>query len=166
MNIANSITLFRIFGTISIIALKPFSKVFFTVYTLCGISDALDGFVARKTHTVSEFGSKLDSVADLFFYAVMICKILPAVYDTLNFAVWYFTVAVMIVKVALYVFHTVKNKTFMSNHTILNKITGFCVFLFPYLFHSTEIAGEFCILTCVISIIASFEEFVHKVNQK
>lgn len=165
MNIANMITAFRILGTVAMMGLKPFSKVFFTVYTLCGISDVLDGLVARKTNTVSEFGSKLDSVADLFFYFVMICKILPAVYDSLPFTIWYFTFAVIVVKITLYVVHTVKNRTFMSNHTIMNKITGFCVFLIPYLFRLTNIAAEFCIVTCVISIVASVEEFLHKVRR-
>lgn len=31
---------------------------------IAGMTDALDGFIARKTGTVTEYGSKLDSIAD------------------------------------------------------------------------------------------------------
>lgn len=38
----------------------------------------MDGAVARKTGSVSKFGSKLDSVADFVFIVVCLIKILPA----------------------------------------------------------------------------------------
>ncbi len=37
----------------------------------------IDGTVARKTGTESEFGSKLDSTADLMFVTVCLLKLLP-----------------------------------------------------------------------------------------
>ena len=45
--------------------------------TISGLTDALDGWLARKLRCESAFGAKLDSVADLLFYAVMIFRILP-----------------------------------------------------------------------------------------
>ena len=64
-NLANIITSIRLIGAYVLIAFNPNGKYFIWVYTLCGITDVLDGFVARKLHTESELGSKLDSVADL-----------------------------------------------------------------------------------------------------
>ena len=34
------------------------------VIIICGITDFLDGFIARRFHMVSEFGKKLDPIAD------------------------------------------------------------------------------------------------------
>ena len=49
-NLANIITVSRIIISISIAFVIPFSSIFFLLYSYCGISDIIDGFVARKTH--------------------------------------------------------------------------------------------------------------------
>ena len=41
------------------------------------ISDMLDGFVARKTDTVSRFGARLDTIADFVLVIVCLVKLLP-----------------------------------------------------------------------------------------
>lgn len=76
LNIADIITLFRIAGTLSLIFLRPFSAGFFSVYALTGLTDVLDGWIARKTETASAFGARLDSIADLLFYAVAQFKLM------------------------------------------------------------------------------------------
>lgn len=53
-------------------------NLFFVLYILCGISDVLDGLIARALHTESEIGATLDSVADLIFAIMYIIKILPS----------------------------------------------------------------------------------------
>ena len=44
----------------------------------------IDGAVARKTGTVSEFGSRLDTIADIVFVAVCLIKVIPV----LDVPVW------------------------------------------------------------------------------
>lgn len=61
---ANIITAVRIVCSIALLFFPGFSPAFYTLYIVAGISDILDGTVARKTGTISEFGSKLDTVAD------------------------------------------------------------------------------------------------------
>ena len=39
--------------------------------------DVGDGIIARKTNSVSEFGSRFDSIADFVFVVVCLIKILP-----------------------------------------------------------------------------------------
>ena len=82
-NAANIITSLRIVATAIMIFMPTLSRRFFVAYTFAGITDVLDGFVASKTGTTSKFGSKLDSLADLFFYVSMMIKILP--YLTITF---------------------------------------------------------------------------------
>ena len=64
---ANIITIIRILCSIVLLFCPAFSSTFYAFYITAGISDMVDGWVARKTNTVSEFGSKLDTVADIIF---------------------------------------------------------------------------------------------------
>ena len=70
-NIADTITSVRIAASLLLLFLPLHSVGFFAIYTLTGLSDALDGWLARKTGTASDFGARLDSIADLLFYAVL-----------------------------------------------------------------------------------------------
>ena len=77
-NLANIITITRIIGTIIFFNLEVLSPMFYYVYIYCGLSDVIDGFVARKLNITSPIGSILDSISDLLFYTVMMIKILPS----------------------------------------------------------------------------------------
>ena len=56
----------------------------FIVYSVCGVSDVVDGTLARLTGSESSFGAKLDSIADILFYGVMILRLFPLLCQTLN----------------------------------------------------------------------------------
>ncbi len=158
-NLPNFITALRIIGTICLIFIEPFLKMFFLVYTIAGITDVLDGFVARITRTSSEFGAKLDSAADLLFYAVMILKILPNLLDFLPAGLWIFAAIIVGIRIASYILAGVKFHCFASLHTYLNKLTGFAVFLLPY-FYLTPYLNEYGVVLCLIALASSLEEFL------
>lgn len=61
---ANIITSSRILCSIVLLFFPVFSPWFYVLYLINGFTDMLDGTVARRTGSVSEFGSKLDTVAD------------------------------------------------------------------------------------------------------
>ena len=69
-SVANIVTCFRIVGSIVLLPISVFSLEFYITYLLCGLSDMIDGTIARKTNSASEFGSKLDTVADIIFVIV------------------------------------------------------------------------------------------------
>lgn len=54
-----------------------FSTAFYVLYGIAGFTDMIDGTVAGKTGTVSEFGSRLDTIADFVFVTVCLIKLLP-----------------------------------------------------------------------------------------
>ncbi len=66
MNIPNIITVFRIFLVPVIIWLiiDDDMKLAFCVFLLAGISDALDGFLAKRFRWQTELGAYLDPIAD------------------------------------------------------------------------------------------------------
>ena len=127
--IANIITVSRILGSIGLLFCPAFSVAFYTVYPFCGITDMVDGTIARKTNSVSETGARLDTVADIVFVAVCFAKILPLM--QLPFWLWLWIVAVAVIKTANIVWGLVRSKKLVSVHTLLNKATGFLLFLFP-----------------------------------
>lgn len=57
-NAPNFITFLRIIGALWLCFIRPFTTAFYVVYTICGISDMLDGWVARMTGSAGEFGAK------------------------------------------------------------------------------------------------------------
>ena len=60
---ADTITSMRMAATLLLLFLSWESILFFVIYTLAGLTDVLDGWVARKTGKASEFGARLDSIA-------------------------------------------------------------------------------------------------------
>ena len=74
---ANIITILRILCSIALLFCPVFSLVFYALYITAGVSDMLDGWVARRTHTTSELGAKLDTIADVVFVIVCLVRLLP-----------------------------------------------------------------------------------------
>ncbi len=128
-SIANIITGIRIAGSVVLLFCPVFSPVFYVLYILAGVSDMIDGAVARKTGTVSEFGSKLDTVADIVFAAVCLIKVLPVI----DIPIWiYIWIAIItFIKVANIAAGYIRQREFIPVHSIINKVTGAMLFAFP-----------------------------------
>ena len=159
LTVPNSITFLRILGTIVLLFIKPLSVLFFVIYAFTGLTDALDGFVARKTGTQSDFGAKLDSVADLLFYTAMMIKILPVLIKEMPKLIWCFVAAVLAVRLASYLVAACKYHRFSSMHTYLNKLTGAAVFILPFML-ITPVKTFYAFFAVCLGITASLEELI------
>lgn len=158
-NLANMITCLRIAGTVVMIAMPTLGRGFFIAYTFAGVTDALDGFVARKTGTTSKFGAKLDSSADLFFYISMMIKILPYLFYYLPKIVMIIIFAIFAARVLFYAIMGVLTHKFISNHTILNKLTGLMMFFVPYFVRLPFFIFYACAI-CAVAIAALIREIL------
>ena len=156
--IADIITLSRIIGSIDLLSLPVFSKEFYVIYTYCGLSDALDGFVARKLKTESKLGSVLDSMSDLIFYSVLFFKIWGTLKQVLPG--FFFTIIWTIfgIRVSCYAYVYAKEKKFASEHFILNKATGLLLFILPYII-KTSFFVYYAALVCLIAFVAAIYEY-------
>lgn len=71
MNLSNALTVLRIFLLIPMGYFlsqdQGFCKM---ILTIAGISDGLDGYLARKLNQVSDFGKLMDPIADKIFVVV------------------------------------------------------------------------------------------------
>lgn len=162
---ANGITLLRIIGTIGLLFVNTMSPLFLGLYTFTGLTDAFDGWLARRTGTASPFGARLDSIADLLFYAVMLVKLLPVLWETLPRAIWCAAAVVLLIRLGSYITAAVKYHLFASMHTYLNKLTGAAVFLLPY-FMIVSSGVVYCWSICALAFLASLEELAIHIFSK
>ena len=166
MNAPNVITSLRIIGSAVLLFTEPFSAAFYIIYTLCGLSDVLDGFIARRFHMTSTLGARLDSIADLMFYAAMLLKVLPTLLVLLPTWIWLCVAGVIIIRIAAYITAAVKFHCFASMHTYMNKATGGAVFCVPYIV-KLPCAVPLCFAVCVIAALSSLEELLmHLVSKE
>lgn len=154
-NLANFITLIRIFGAITLIFLEPLSVPFFIVYGICGFSDAIDGVVARKLGTSSPFGAALDSFSDLLFYGVMAAKIFPTMQRLLTTFQWIIIAVPTGLHLIAYIICMIKFSKFSSIHTYANKVLGALVYAYPFFFIG-EVALVYGIYMYVGGVIALY----------
>ncbi|MBR6873934.1 MAG: CDP-alcohol phosphatidyltransferase family protein [Ruminococcus sp.] len=126
---ANIITLARVVCSIAILFFPAFSVPFYALYLTAGFTDMIDGAVARKTGTVSGFGSGLDTAADLVFAAVCLIKLIPV----LKFETWmYIAVGIIaLIKLINIVYGLAVQKKLAAVHSAMNKITGGLLFILP-----------------------------------
>ncbi len=157
--IPNFITALRIAGTFIMLFMEPFTIGFYALYTFCGFTDILDGYIARKHNLISELGARLDSIADILYYAVMILIILPVLIEVLPVYIWYMFFGVVFVRILSYVIAAIRYKRFASHHTYMNKVSGFSAFLMPY-FIKQAIGVEYCTLLGIIVSTATLEELL------
>ncbi len=152
---ANLITGLRIIFSIGLLFCTVPSTAFFALYLGAGFTDMIDGTVARITHTESEFGSKLDTAADFVFVAVCLVKLLPI----LHFPAWqYAWIAVIAaIKANNVGFGYVTQKKFVDVHSVMNKVTGGVLFVFPLtlFFVDPVFIGPF---VCLVATFAALQE--------
>ena len=148
--IANIITLFRIFCSFFLVVYPAFSASFYTFYILGGFTDMIDGAVARKTNSISKFGAKLDTIADIIFVFVSLFKVLPVI--QISQFLWIWCGIITVIKISSIIFGILRHKKFLALHTILNKITGLFLFLLP-------LTLQFIEVKYTIPFVCAFETF-------
>ena len=154
-HIANIVTGCRIFGSILLLFFPAFSVGFYIIYILCGFSDMIDGTIARKTNSNSEFGAKIDTAADLAFVTVSLIKLLPAI--NVPRWLWIWSFAIVIIKIGNIIWGCVSKKQFISLHTVMNKITGLLLFLLPLTLKLIELKYS-SVVVCSMATFSAIQE--------
>ena len=154
-SIANIITGSRIAFSLPLLFIPLSSAWFYILYLFCGLSDMIDGTIARKTGAVSKFGARLDTVSDFIFMLVCSIKILPLIHIPVWLWVWITLVA--LIKIFNIAFIFVRKKKLISIHSVLNKITGLALFLLPLSLNFVETTYSIATV-CVLATIAVIQE--------
>lgn len=152
---ANIITSSRIFCSMVLLFFPAFSPWFYILYLTCGFTDMIDGSVARRTGSVSEFGSKLDTIADFIFVVACSIKLLPAINIPTWLLIWIALIAA--IKMINVVSGFVCYMRFVAVHTVINKMTGLLLFILPLTLPFIEIKYG-AIFVCVVATFAAIQE--------
>ena len=152
---ANIITGIRLLFSIALLFCPAFSSTFFALYVAGGISDMIDGAVARKAGTVSEFGSKLDTIADIVFVAVCLIELLPVLHVPVWLYIWIAVIA--FIKVANIAVGFVGQKELISVHSMMNKLTGGMLFVLPLTLAFIDLRYSAAVV-CMVATIAAIQE--------
>ena len=152
---ANIITSIRILCSIEILFCPVFSSAFYGFYIIAGLSDIVDGWVARKTNTASELGSKLDTIADFVFVTVCLIKLLPLMDIPFWLYVWIGIIAC--IKIINIVWGYIVQKRFVAVHSLMNKVTGALLFVFPLAISFIDLRYSLA-LVCIIATFAAIQE--------
>ena len=152
---ANTITFFRIAASIVLLFCPVFSPAFYVFYIAAGLSDILDGFVARKTDTVSKLGARLDTIADFMFVVVCLIKLFPI----LSIPAWLYgwIGIIALIKVVNIISGFIVQKRFVTVHSVMNKATGALLFLLPLTISTVPVKTS-VIVVCAAATFAAIQE--------
>lgn len=152
---ANLITSIRILCSIALLFCQAFSTSFYVLYIVAGITDMIDGTLARKTNSVSGFGSKLDTVADFVFILACIMKLIPV----LNIKTWMYIwiTIIAVIKIINIVSSYVMQKKLAAVHSVMNKVTGALLFALPFTLRFIELKHS-AIVVCTVATFAAVQE--------
>ena len=158
INLANFITIIRILCSLALLFFMPLSLPFYALYTAAGLSDIFDGWIARKTNTATEFGAKLDTFADIVFAAVVLLKLLPILAPPVWIIVWVGVIA--LIKLVNIVIGFIRQKEFISVHSVMNKVTGGLLFVFPLTLTWIDLRYSAAVICAVATTAAVYEGYL------
>lgn len=123
--------------TMSRLILIPFMYIFILnhqiiffmiLFYLAGLSDVLDGFLARKLHLVSSIGKKLDSIVDFIFF-IFATYFFYLIYPDILKDSFYLILSAVLLLMILIISGLIKYKKTILFHTYILKIVGLMVFI-------------------------------------
>ena len=123
----NVISVLRVAGSIGLLFCDVAGWMFWALYALCGISDMVDGWLARRLHAESNTGAILDSVSDILFVACCAIRLSPVL--VIPTWLWIWAGIIAIIKIVNQISALIVYKRFCFPHTLANKLTGLLLFL-------------------------------------
>ena len=154
---ANFITGIRVLCSIALLFCPALSTSFYVLYIIAGLTDIVDGWVARLTNTVSELGAKWDTIADCVFVAACLIKLTPVLDIPSWICFWIGLIACL--KLFNIVYGYLVHKRFVAIHSVINKATGFLLFLFPLTLNFIEQKYS-AIVLCLVATCAAIHELL------
>jgi CDP-diacylglycerol--glycerol-3-phosphate 3-phosphatidyltransferase len=138
------------------LALAANAQAFLMVLAVSLLSDAFDGYLARKLHQTTEFGAKLDSWGDVMTYGAMIFG-LYWIWPTLFAEQLWFLVAATLSFVVPVAHALIKFGEYPSYHTLGAKTAA--VLMAPAFYSLTLLGWDLFFQAVIIfHIVVAFEE--------
>ena len=128
--IPDLLSMSRIVLCLPLLIVDAMTIPFWVIYLIAGLTDILDGFLARRWSVESKFGARLDSLADFVFVLAVGYKLFP--WLNLPATLWMIIGLIALVKIvnaisSFVMKHRQGQSPFL--HTKANKLTGFLLFI-------------------------------------
>jgi CDP-diacylglycerol--glycerol-3-phosphate 3-phosphatidyltransferase len=157
-SIPNILSLSRIVLAFALFFISTYPVLLFSLVVLCGITDVLDGYLARRFHCESNLGARLDSLGDLVYYSALTLYVIryqmPLIQPYLGGIF-----AIFVIKTLTLVVSKLRNGRIYSLHTYGNKLTGVMVVVSICLILLTG-TGLFVALLVIVGILSALEELL------
>ena len=125
--IPDLLSMSRIALCLPLLLVDAMTVPFWTLYVIAGLTDILDGFLARRWGVESQFGAKLDSMADFVFVFAVGYKLFP--WLKLPATLWMMIGLIALIKFVNATSSYVVKRRIVFLHTKANKLTGFLLFI-------------------------------------
>lgn len=126
----NALTFSRLLVSPALLFFEPRSAYFLLIYAYCGLSDVLDGWLARKWGIQSNLGAQLDSTADLAFFTISLIIWIPRIHVADWIVGW--VIGILVFRcISVIVAYNKFQQLVPFLHTNLNKFSGLLLFFIP-----------------------------------
>ena len=127
--VPNTLTILRILLAASLFFIPALTPLFLIVYTAAGVTDLVDGPIARRFNVTSKFGANLDGIADYIFVAAALITIIPVL--DFNSRSIIIVIGFVVLKVIGMIVGFLHYRQLMMMHTYASKGGAFLALLFP-----------------------------------
>ena len=129
-HIANILTSLRIVFAFVLLMFSGFSFTFLVIFSICGVTDLIDGPIARATGSQSVLGAKLDTTGDTMTYLAMVKALILEKVISVRTLLW-FSVPLFGMLISAFI-GKLKFHSFVFTHTALSKLFGVGCFFVPF----------------------------------
>ncbi len=153
--VPNALSISRIAGAFALVLTGGLNEWFLAIFTLCAVTDFLDGYIARKHGLCSEEGEVIDSIADFAVVLAMLLVLIPS----LPWDPWMIQLIALIAAVrgiSLCV-GAMRFGRMALLHTFLNKAAGFLLRLSPFFIMFCDL-GAVVAVVCAVSLAGAVED--------
>lgn len=155
-SLPNIISASRGVAALAMLFFPVFSPEFWVLYCWGGLSDMIDGRIAKMIHGESELGSRIDSVADIMFVICSAVLILPSL--DLPLWVWLWIAAIGMVKLAGIIIGSCRQGKLTVQHSKTNRLAGILLFCLPFAIIRIDVLIP-AVIVCIVATLSLFEDF-------
>ena len=151
---ANMISVARILAAISLYFFSKVSYPFVIVYVFCGLTDVLDGYLARKLNTTSTLGALLDTIGDVLTYFGFAKLLFMQHLVPLWAFLWF--IAILSGNVVGGVIAKKRFGEFYLVHSFFGRVVGGLLFVLPLMLRVTQnIENNNCYCLAVLGVVGT-----------
>ena len=161
--IPNLLSMSRIVLCLPLLMVDAITMPFWILYLIAGLTDMVDGFLARRWGVESKFGARLDSLADFVFVLAVGYKLFP--WLKLPATLWMMTGLIALVKIINAICSYVVKHRIEYLHTKANKVTGFLLFIGVMTIGQSYFVPVAWMISCIALFAAIQEGHLIRSNQ-